>query len=100
MNRHLTPAEIADGIPSLRPSRRQGLRRLISLFRHESQELPWGDEEYRAYKAADRLDRAAEIRAEIASDNARPVLVDDDWFERDEFRRKADIARSIWAGGQ
>jgi hypothetical protein len=61
---------------------RQWLRRLISSFRH------------------DRLDMRAEVRAEIASDNARPVLVDDDWFERDEHLRKGRIAADIYHGGE
>jgi hypothetical protein len=79
---------------------RQWLRRLISSFRHESFKRPYGTIEYRAAEAADRLDMRAEVRAEIASDNARPVLVDDDWFERDEHLRKGRIAADIYHGGE
>jgi hypothetical protein len=89
---HLEPAGLL--------TRRQLWRRYINAFRYGTYTKPLGTIEHRCAEAADRLDRAAEIRAAIASTAQRPALVDDDWFERDEFRRKAGIARSIWAGGE
>jgi hypothetical protein len=87
---------------SLRPSTRQLLRRLISDYRHESRRVPWGEVEWRAYKAATRLDIAAEIRAAIAISNARPPLDDsDEWSHgRTTDLAQRAIARSIWAGGE
>lgn len=87
-------------IPSLRPSLRQVLRRLISSFRHAPRKTPRDDLDRRAHAAADRIDRTAERAWCRRMAESRPAEIDDDWFERDEWKRREAIANSIYHGGQ
>jgi hypothetical protein len=89
-------------IPSLHPSRRQVWRRFISSFRHGSRKVPWGGLDYRAWKAAQRLDNAEERRWCARSAAARPVILDEDEAHHlyTTERNQRQIARSIWAGGE
>jgi len=84
---------------SVRPSDRQLMRRLINSYRHGFRKVPWSDVDFRAWKAADRLDRAEERRYCRRMAESRPVDTDD-WFERGEMKRREAINASIWAGGE
>jgi hypothetical protein len=93
---HLEPAGLL--------TRRQLWRRYINSFRDGTLTRPFGVIEERCARTADKLDRIREIRDAIdavARRQAEPPINDiEDWFGRDEFRRKADIARSIYHGGE
>jgi hypothetical protein len=105
VNRHLTPAEIADGIVpslSLRPSNRQLYRRWINSFRRGVLTRPYGLIEERCALAADRLDRSEEIRWCRRMSEASPVILDED-EESHRYtteRNQRDIARAIYHGGE